>query len=78
MTDWFGHKYNAPIYDEGRQVGVPVGMACWACRKRIEDGDDGFQLVALMDVPKDGPPEWGPASYHRDCLLDMILGPEDE
>lgn len=75
MTDWFGKRYDAPVYDDGAEVPVPVGMACWYCGDRIKADDDGFQIPALMDVPKFDPPEYGPANYHRACLHSMILGP---
>lgn len=70
MTDWFGKKHDAPIYDDGVEVPVPVGMACWYCGDRIEADDDGFQLPAIMEVG-----EISAANYHRGCLHSMILGP---
>lgn len=75
MTDWFGKKHDAPVYDDGAEVPVPVGMACWYCKERIEERDDGFQIPALVDVPQFDPPEYGPANYHRWCLFRMVLGP---
>ena len=74
MADWFGARHDAPVYDDGLEVPVPVGMACWYCGRAFTAADDGFQIPALMDVPKHDPPEWGAANYHRDCLITMILG----
>lgn len=70
MTDWFGKRHDAPVYDEGAEVPVPVGMACWYCGARIKADDDGFQLPAITEVG-----EITPANYHRNCLLFLVLGP---
>lgn len=68
MTAWFGKRHDAPVYDDAPEaVPTPVGQRCWSCGVAFVDGDDGFQMPAFTA-------EVGVASYHRDCLLAMVLG----
>lgn len=68
---WFGESWGAPVCFETEHIETPLGAACGACTKLIDEGDQGFELPFL---------NWEKNQviyYHRQCFID-ILGIQPE
>lgn len=67
---WFGRSWGAPVNEDGEQVPVPVGSACFRCGRLVDEDDQG---VELPYAPPSGPLTLEP--WHRACFLASLLGP---
>lgn len=71
MTKWFGEPWpsadqRAPVCaDDADRVPTPVGKMCGKCEKHIWNGDQGVVIPGMgVQTP-----------FHKDCFLEMIIGP---
>ncbi len=43
MIEYFGIRYNAPIYKDATKIVLPQGMICRYCYENVRSDDDGFK-----------------------------------
>jgi hypothetical protein len=66
---WFGHKYDAPAWEDMEQSDVPVGQDCTICHAEFTENDDGLLTPGFFGPYRN----WHP--YHVLCFIGSILGP---
>lgn len=81
---YFGEKWDAPNWDDGIAIQVPVGRMCLLCEEPIDEGDSGvmsghLRLAKPGETPTgfmaNGDPYVSSAEpNHLECLLRSIFG----
>ena len=68
MQTFFGQRWDAPAFDEAREVPTPVGEVCLFCEEPVSAGDSGTHMAY---VGAEGP---GVRAVHIECFLRQSLG----
>lgn len=70
-TFYFGERWDAPAFDDAKQIATPVGEPCGFCEVAIKDGDQGTTMPFVYDNGS------AVRSVHLGCMLRSILGSAD-
>lgn len=68
MQVYFGRKWDAPAFDDAREIMAPVGQACLFCEEKIEADDNGTMTNYVGPLGASAQP------VHLECWLRQALG----
>lgn len=68
MEHYFGERWDAPAFDDAREVPTPVGEICGYCEEAVAEGDSGILMTFLESLGARQRP------VHIECWLRAALG----